>query len=360
MKIVTVVGARPQFIKAAVVSHVLRNDHQEVLVHTGQHYDYNMSENFFEELDIPRPDYNLGIAGGTHAQMTGKMMIALEEVFQKEVPDWLLVYGDTNSTLAAALAASKLGIPICHVEAGSRTIGAINSDPEEVNRICADHISSLLLACTQVGLEELQKENLGARAKNVGDPMYDAFIKYGNRLTFEQVALELLTGEVVSPPAEYYYLTCHREENTRNDEALYQIFMAAEDLDAPTVYPVHPRNRERAIRLQDQYHFKNIILSQPVGYLESACLVRHAKKIMTDSGGLQREAFWAEKKCVTLLKYVSWPEIMVNGRNTLCAPDAAQILSALSQPQIIDPTYMPFGDGHASERIVKALESETK
>ena len=180
MKILTVVGARPQFIKAAVVSHVLRKKHQEILVHTGQHFDYNMSEQFFNELDIPEPDYNLGISGGTHAQMTGRMMIAIEEVLIKEQPDWLLVYGDTNSTLAAALAAAKLHIPVCHVEAGARVHNMTN--PEEINRICTDHVSSLLLASTQSSYDEMAKEGLQEKGILVGDPMYDAFMEYSNKV----------------------------------------------------------------------------------------------------------------------------------------------------------------------------------
>ena len=180
MKVVTVVGARPQFIKAAVVSHVLRNRHTEILVHTGQHYDYNMSAQFFDELDIPKPDYNLGVSGGSHAEMTGEMLIAIEAVLQKERPDWLLVYGDTNSTLAAALAAAKLHIPICHVEAGARTYSKTN--PEEMNRICTDHLSALLLASTQSGIIGGSKEGLSDRLILVGDPMYDAYLQYSGKV----------------------------------------------------------------------------------------------------------------------------------------------------------------------------------
>ena len=354
MKVATVVGARPQFIKAAVVSHVLRKKHREILIHTGQHHDYNMSDQFFEQLNIPRPDYNLGIYGGTHAQMTGRMMIALEETLQKENPDWLLVYGDTNSTLAAALAAAKLHIKICHVEAGCRTHSKIN--PEEINRICTDHVSSLLLASTQSGVDELNKEGLGEISVLAGDPMYDAFVKYSNLLTQNDVKLELLDGDKQRLPDKYYYLTCHREENTGNDEPLLQIFEAMNELALPTVYPVHPRNRERAVRLKKQHRFNHLILTQPVGYLESAYMVKHANKIVTDSGGLQREAFFAGKKCVTILDFVCWPETMVENRNALCAPKAGQILFELEKPQKVDPVYQPFGDGHAAAYIVKALE----
>jgi UDP-N-acetylglucosamine 2-epimerase (non-hydrolysing)/UDP-GlcNAc3NAcA epimerase len=354
MKIVTVVGARPQFIKAAVVSHELRKRHQEVLVHTGQHYDYNMSEQFFEELNIPNPDYNLGISGGTHAQMTGKMMIAVEEVLLKEKPDWLLVYGDTNSTLAAALAAAKLHIPVCHVEAGARTHSMTN--PEEINRICTDHVSSLLLASTQSGYEEMAKEGLQDRGLLVGDPMYDAFIEYSNKKSLSDITLTLLQGGTAGVPKEFYYLTCHREENTSDDKDLLEIFKATEMLDAPTIYPVHPRNKKRAQRLYEANRFTKLILTEPVGYLESACLVKNAKKIITDSGGLQREAFYAGKKCVTILNFVCWPETMVDNRNELSKPVAEEIVEKLEHIQSIDERYMPFGDGHSSIKIVNAIE----
>ena len=355
MKIVTVVGARPQFIKAAVVSHVLRKKHQEVLVHTGQHFDYNMSEQFFKELDIPDPDYNLGISGGTHAQMTGKMMIAIEEVLMKEQPDWLLVYGDTNSTLAAALAAAKLHIPVCHVEAGTRT--HCNTNPEELNRICTDHVSSLLLASTKSGYDEMANEGLQDKGLLVGDPMYDAFIEYSNKLDVKDVELALLQGGTVRVPDEFYYLTCHREENTNDDKDLLEIFKASEMLDVPTIYPVHPRNKQRAVRLFEENNFTKLILCEPVGYLESACLVKNAKKIVTDSGGLQREAFYAGKKCVTILNFVCWPETMVDNRNELSKPIAEEIVEKLGHEQTVDECYLPFGDGHSADKIVEAIEN---
>lgn len=354
MKILTIVGARPQFIKAAVVSHELRKRHTEILVHTGQHYDYNMSETFFEQLNIPRPDYNLGISGGTHAEMTGKMMIAIEEVLIQEKPDWLLLYGDTNSTLAGALAAAKLHVPICHVEAGART--HCDTNPEEINRVCVDHVSKKLLACTESSMKEMEKEGLLERAKLVGDPMYDAFLEYSTRLSSDEIELDLLNGNKMIVPGEYYYLTCHREENTNKEEALLEIFKAMNSLDAPTIYPVHPRNKTRALKLQKTYGFHNIILAEPVGYLESTALVRNAKKIVTDSGGLQREAFFAGKKCVTVLDFIVWPETMVNARNQLAKPLKSDILKKLSTLQDIDEQYQPFGDGHSAEKIVDELE----
>lgn len=354
MKIVTVVGARPQFIKAAVVSHKLRKLHKEILVHTGQHFDYNMSEQFFEELCIPKPDYNLGISGGSHAQMTGKMMIAIEEVLTKEKPDWLLVYGDTNSTLAAALAAAKLHIKICHVEAGART--HCETNPEEINRICVDHLSKKLLVCTESGIEELEKEGLKSKAYLVGDPMYDAFVKYSQKINIDEICLNQLDGNLVAIPDNYYYLTCHREENTNNESALEEIFKAMDSLEYPTIYPVHPRNKERAIRVKKERNAKNIIICEPVGYLESIALVKNAIKIVTDSGGLQREAFFAEKKCVTILDFVVWPETMISNRNQLARPIAKDILEKLNMEQVVDKGYLPFGDGNAADKIVKIIE----
>ncbi len=354
MKVVTVVGARPQFIKAAVVSHVLRKKHEEVLVHTGQHYDHNMSGRFFEELDIPQPDHNLGISGGSHASMTGHMMISIERVLVKEQPDWLLVYGDTNSTLAAALAAAKLHIPVCHVEAGVRVHSQTN--PEEINRICTDHVSTLLLASTEKSYQEMKKEGLYQKGRLVGDPMYDAFLEYCEKVPLEDVKLQLLCDGMIYVPNEFYYLTCHREENTSDDKNLFKIFSAMECLDAPTIYPVHPRNKERALRLKKRFDFNNILLTEPIGYLESICLVKHAKKIVTDSGGLQREAFFARKQCLTILGFVCWPETMVGNRNQLSKPDPKEILKKLSCVQKIDTQYTPFGDGHSSEKIVAAME----
>ena len=354
MKIVTVVGARPQFIKAAVVSHELRKRHEEILVHTGQHFDYNMSEQFFNELNIPNPDYNLGISGGTHGQMTGKMLVAIEDLLIKESPDWLLVYGDTNSTLAAALAAAKLYIPICHVEAGARTHSRTN--PEEINRVCTDHVSSLLLASTKSGYDEMANEGIQSKGLLVGDPMYDAFIKYSTKMSISDINLQLLNGGVAKVPDRFYYLTCHREENTNDDKDLMEIFKATEKLDCQTIYPVHPRNKKRALRILNKNKFTKLILTEPVGYLESTCLVKNAEKIITDSGGLQREAFFAGKKCVTVLDFVCWPETMVGGRNELCKPISEDIIEKLGHSQVVEEKYQPFGDGHSAEKIVRALE----
>lgn len=354
-KICTVVGARPQFIKLAVVSRVLRKEFQEVLIHTGQHYARNMSDVFFEDMDIPQPDYNLGISGGTHGQMTGQMLIKTEEVLQKECPDALLVFGDTNSTMAGALAAVKLGIPVCHVEAGCR-LGTLDN-PEEINRVVTDHVSALHLVSTASGVEFLRREGFSSSVHLVGDPMYDAFCYYSACQEDSKLRLLMdLDSRPVELPERFYYMTCHRQENTDTDEKLDQIFQAMNTLDYPTVYPVHPRNRERAVQLCKSGRYHNIYLTQPVGYRESIFLVNHAEKIVTDSGGLQREAFFAQKPCVTVFGHVVWPETMVNHCNQLAKPDKSDILAKLGVSAQFDSAYQPFGDGHSAEKITAEIK----
>lgn len=356
-KICTVVGARPQFIKLAVVSRELRKEFREVLIHTGQHYDYNMSDVFFEEMDIPHPDYNLGVSGGTHGQMTGQMLMEIEKVLIRERPDMLMVFGDTNSTMAAALAAVKLFIPVCHVESGGRS-GSLHI-PEEVNRIVTDHVSSLRLACTASGMEFLKKEGIGANAYLTGDPMYDAFCYYTERLDgSELLGLQDLDGNPVTLPEAFYYTTIHHIQLLEGDEAenINQVLQAMEVLDAPVIYPVHPRNQKQVRGLCQEGRYRNIILTQPVGYKCSISLVNQAKKIITDSGGLQREAFFSKKPCVTVSKYVAWPEIMVKNYNQLSRPEKADILDKLGAEVSFDPDYQPFGDGHSAEKIVERVK----
>lgn len=355
MRIVTVVGARPQFIKAAALSRVLRKEHQEILVHTGQHFDPNMSDIFFEELGIPQPDYNLGISGGSHAQMTGRMLIAIEEVLVKEKPDALLVYGDTNSTMAGALAAVKLQIPIIHVEAAAR-LGSL-ANPEEVNRVVTDHLSSVLFACVPSAMEFAKKEGLTRNLHLVGDPMYDAFLYYKGRKKLEEIRLKTLDGDLVAVPERFNYLTCHRQENTHTDESLRAILLAMERLGLPAVYPVHPRNHVAAKRLKAEGDLKHVLFVEPVGYLESNTLVCNADHIVTDSGGVQREAFFASKPCVTVFDYVAWPETMVNDCNQLSKADTNDILQKCSMKPVFSDSYKPFGDGHACEKICDILRT---
>ena len=350
----TIVGARPQFIKAAVVSHELerRGDFEESLVHTGQHFDYNMSQAFFDELDIPEPCVNLGISGGTHAEMTARMLVALEQELVKRQPELLLLYGDTNSTLAGSLAAAKLHVPIAHVEAGARTHSMTN--PEEINRICTDHVASLLLACTEGNLANLEHEGLAERSIFVGDPMYDAYLEYSEKSS-KPVLISILDEGTFEPPEAFYYVTCHREENTSDDTVLEALLGALNQLDLPIVYPVHPRNRARVVGMAQQYCLRNILLCQPVGYLESIWLVNHATQVVTDSGGLQREAFFAGVKCTTVLNFEVWPETMVCNRNMLAKPDASSLAAVMSVSQIVDPGYKPFGDGRSAAGIADAI-----
>jgi UDP-N-acetylglucosamine 2-epimerase (non-hydrolysing)/UDP-GlcNAc3NAcA epimerase len=347
------VGARPQFIKAAALSRVLRQKHREVLVHTGQHYDKNMSDVFFTEMDIPVPDHHLGIAGGTHGEMTGRMLIAVEEVILKEKPELLLVYGDTNSTVAAALAAVKLAVPVAHVEAGNR-LGTL-TNPEEVNRILTDHISSLLFACVESSMAKLEREGLAGHAYLTGDPMYDAFLYYREKSAQKEILLRSLDGKRREAPPEFYYMTCHRQENTDSEAPLIQILSAMNELDAPVVYPVHPRNRGMVEALSKKNGFPNIWFCEPVGYLESIALVSGAKRIVTDSGGVQREAFFAGVPCVTVLDFEVWPETMTGGMNQLARADKKEILDKLAVMPHRDAAYLPFGDGRACEKITEII-----
>ena len=353
MKICTIVGARPQFIKAAALSRIFRRTHEEVLIHTGQHYDHNMSQVFFDELSIPEPAYNLNISGGSHGKMTGKMLIAIEEVLLKEKPHMVLVYGDTNSTLAGALAAAKLHIPICHVEAGVRMGTLIN--PEEVNRVLVDRISSLLFCCTDTALVNLKKEGITLGVYNTGDLMYDAVLYYSDRMQPPKDGkLPSIDSRLVTLPEQYYLLTCHREENT-SDEAMKEILAAMENLDLPVLYPVHPRNTVRTCRIMSEQGFANTILLQPVGYLMSLYLIKHAKKVVTDSGGLQREAWFFSVPCVTLLEHVVWPETLGGHMNQMSKVEKSAILSALAVTPNPSAKGTPFGDGHAAERMTKIL-----
>lgn len=358
MKIVTVIGARPQFIKAAAFSRVVKQTDgvEEVLVHTGQHFDSNMSDIFFEELDIPQPKYNLGIAGGSHAEMTGNMMIELEKVFLSEKPDAVLVYGDTNSTMAAALSAVKIHIPVIHVEAGIRMRTIDN--PEEVNRIVTDHVSTLLFTPTIDERRQLEKENIADNVYEVGNIMYDSYLYAVSKQehTSENSAFESFDGTKVNIPDKYYLMTCHRQENTFDDVPLKEILSAMNYLEYPTVYPVHPRNKERAARLCKENGFNNIILIKPVGYLESVYLINNCEKIVTDSGGLQCEAFYAGKQCVTILEHVVWQQTMVDNRNQLAHADAKDILLKLEAEQMVDDDYKPFGEGNAAEKIMNVLQ----
>lgn len=362
MKFVTIVGARPQFIKAAFLSKELRKKHTEILVHTGQHFDDNMSKVFFDELDIPEPNYNLGISGGTHAQMTARMLIEIEKVLITEQPDAVILYGDTNSTLAGSICAVKLSIPVIHIEAGNR-VGTL-ANPEEINRICTDHISSLLFYCVPSAGNFLIKEGLIHKSFFSGDLMYDAFLEMSSILkkkNLKTIEVETIDGNNIlfDLNQQFIYLTCHRQEND-DYKSVSEILRAANSLNVKVVYPVHPRNSKTVLKITTKNNLNNIILLKPVGYLESLSFILNSKKIITDSGGVQREAFFAKKQCVTILDFVCWPETMVNNCNQLAKPDYNDILSKINNDCLFDDSYLPFGNGNAKQIIVNKIEELIK
>lgn len=347
MKIITVVGARPQFIKAAAVSRILRKMNNEILIHTGQHYDKNMSEIFFDELDIPRPDYNLGIGSGNHGAMTGSMLIKLEEIYLKEKPDMVLVYGDTNSTLAGALCASKLLIPVVHIEAGLRSFN--RSMPEEQNRVLTDHISEILFAPTETAVKNLSTEGLNRNVYNVGDVMYDAILEFRMLADKKSHVLEELNIN-----DEYILATIHRAENTNDYGRLKNIIDAWNESGKNIILSLHPRTKKYI----EEYELKlnsNIKVIDPVGYLDMIKLESNASKIATDSGGVQKEAFFMKKPCITLRDETEWVETVKNGWNMIVGTDKSKILDALNNFEPCTAQEKIFGDGHAGEKITDII-----
>lgn len=355
MKLLTVVGARPQFIKASVVSHALKPVCDEVIVHTGQHYDRNMSAVFFEELNIPKPAYNLGVGSGSHGRQTGEMLIKIEEVIFEEKPDILLVYGDTNSTLAGALAASKLHIPVAHVEAGLRSYNM--RMPEEQNRVLTDHISTWLFCPTKTAAANLKKENVTRGVDICGDVMLDSVLHF-LKLARSNPQKTAIFDQISVKPKEYRLATLHRAETTDGGlDAIIRIFDAFEKMPQPVIIPIHPRTRplaEQAI-LKRGYH--NIKLIAPVGYLEMLLLTSSACQVMTDSGGLQKEAWFMEVPCITLRRETEWVETLAGNWNVLSSLETDDIYSKAinTVPDPAARVSMPFGDGHASERIASIL-----
>ena len=352
MKIMTIVGARPQFIKAAVVSRAFeehRPDVQEIIVHTGQHYDANMSDVFFDELDIPRPDYNLGIGGGNHGQNTGRMMEKLESLMMDIQPDWVLVYGDTDSTLAGALAAAKLHVPVAHVEAGLRSFN--RKMPEEINRVMTDHIADILFAPTETGRTNLLDEGIAEdKIKLVGDVMYDATLFYKQKARKPDLPAELgIQG------GDFVLCTIHRAENTDDPQRLKSIFQGLRDSGETIVLPMHPRTKAK---LADYGIFvpENICVIDPVGYLEMVWLEANCQLVATDSGGVQKEAYFFEKPCVTMRDETEWVELVEAGWNRLVGADAASIVSAIEARMSGDDSEALYGNGHTGEKIVKCLQ----
>ncbi|MCX6671993.1 MAG: UDP-N-acetylglucosamine 2-epimerase (non-hydrolyzing) [Euryarchaeota archaeon] len=350
MKVVSIVGARPQFIKCVFISQMLKKNHQEVLVHTGQHYDYEMSKLFFDQLGIPKPNYNLGIGSGTHGQQTGNMLIAIEKVLLKEKPDCVLVYGDTNSTLAGALAAVKIHLPVGHVEAGLRNFD--KSLPEEINRICADYSSDFLFVPTKTAVENLKREGITKGVYLTGDVMYDVLI---HNLKFAEKSKILKTCNV--KPKEYFLTTIHRPASTDDPKILSTILDTLSSVDETVVFPVHPRTQKFITKYKLQKKIKdNVLLIKPVGYLDFLWLEKNAKKIMTDSGGIQKEAYILKVPCITLMETTSWVETTAAGWNILAGLDKKKIMEAARHFQPKGRQQNVFGDGHASDKIVKILE----
>ena len=362
MKIVSIVGARPQFIKAAAVSRVLRSRRgiSEVLVHTGQHYDKNMSDVFFAELDIPPPDLNLAVGSGRHGEQTARMLEAIENTLLTHEPDMALVYGDTNSTLAGALAAAKLHIPLAHVEAGLRSFN--RRMPEEINRIVADQCAELLLAPTQTGVDNLLKEGIDpCRVMLVGDVMYDVALHYSKK----SERFSHILDELDLQAGNYVLATVHRAENTDEPTRLHAIFEALEQIakGIPVVVPVHPRTRAMLPSTASMGQSKGRLrLIDPVGYLDMVMLEKNARLIATDSGGVQKEAYFHAVPCITLRDETEWVELIDSGWNTLVTPSdsacvAEAIERALDRRIEADSRPMFYGDGHAAENIVAAIEA---
>jgi UDP-GlcNAc3NAcA epimerase len=353
VRIVSVIGARPQFVKAAPLSRALRGaGHQEFLVHTGQHYEPNMSGLFFEELDIPKPDVNLSIGSGLHGAQTGAMLARLEEVLVKEKPERVLVYGDTNSTLAGALAAAKLHIPVAHVEAGLRSFN--RAMPEELNRIIADHLSNILLCPSRTAVENLKQEGVTEGVHLVGDVMYDAVLQFSHQAEGRSHVLKNLELE----PKRYLLATVHRAENTDDPERLKSILSAFSEITEPVVFPVHPRTR-KIIAEQASLSFPaNVRAIEPVGYLDMLMLERQARMILTDSGGMQKEAYWLGVPCITLRDETEWVETVEAGWNVLVGANRSRIIEAVRSFGPVESSRPPvYGDGRVAELCVRVLES---
>lgn len=346
-KIVTVIGARPQFIKAAPVSSVLRKKFDEYLIHTGQHYDIQMSDIFFSQLRIPAPDVNLEIGSGSHAEQTGIMLMRIEKELLTQKPDLVLLYGDTNSTLAAALAAVKLHIPIAHIEAGLRDIDI--NQPEEVNRRVTDLLSNFLFTPSMTASENLRKENITNGVHLVGDVMYDVMLQ---NLEISELQSSVLVDNILSDNG-YYLATIHRPHNTDVADVLNEIIQTLSLLDKPVLFPVHPRTM-KVIRANNIF-VKNLRLCDPLSYLDFQKAARHSYKIITDSGGVQKEAYLMKKPCVTIDYTTPWIETVALGWNVLSSHEQAQLLNSIERSNGGGSYSFCYGHGNASEQIVDIL-----
>jgi UDP-N-acetylglucosamine 2-epimerase len=350
--IATIVGARPQFIKCAPVSREIRRYFDEILIHTGQHYDYNMSQAFFAELNIPEPDYNLEIGSGNHGEQTGKMLIELEKTLLKIQPDLVLIYGDTNSTMAGALTAAKLQIPIAHIEAGLRSFN--RQMPEEINRIVADALSQYLFAPTQTAVNNLRREGFNDQIHLVGDVMYDAFL-YNSQIAEKSDILERLG--INSQP--YYLVTIHRPQNTDDPAILKALISTLEHLNELIIFPVHPRTRNLMKQFGLAVNHPHLRLIEPVGYLDMLKLEKQAKLIITDSGGVQKESYFAGVPCLVLRPETEWVELVEYGWAKLIGSEFSCITDVIADFQNFNFVNTSiFGNGNASLKIAEIIKDD--
>ncbi len=352
MKVVTIVGARPQFIKAGIVSKKLRKSHNEVLVHTGQHYDYNMSNAIFADLEMSAPDYNLEIGSGSHGMQTGRMLEKIETVLLAENPDITLVYGDTNSTLAGALAASKLHIPVLHIEAGLRSFNM--KMPEEQNRVLTDHITSLFSCPTEAAVENLRREGITRSVFNTGDVMYDAAL-YAKDIASEK---SLILSTLGLNKKEYALVTIHRAENTDNVQSLKEILEGVSRLDGEIILPLHPRTK----KIINKYEIKldpRIRIIDPVSYVDMIQLESNSRLIITDSGGVQKEAFFFRKPCITLRNETEWVETLENDWNQIVGTSCDKLIAAVEKINKENYESKPqgsyYGNGNAVDKILNII-----
>ena len=348
MKIAQVVGARPQFIKLAPLSRLVREKHEEIIIHSGQHYDIQMNDVFFQDMLIPAPDYNLDVGSGTQAQQTAEILEALEPVLIEEKPDWVLVYGDTNTTLAGALAATKLGLKTAHIEAGLRSFN--RSMPEELNRIVADHLSDLLFCPTDAAMNNLAKEGLAERAYLVGDIMTDS-LKLGLEMAKDNSDI---LNELTLNPGTFLLLTLHRPYNVDDPKLLSLILSGLNSLNKLIVFPVHPRTRNILCQIEPE-KFNNIRFIEPLSYLDFLTLMQASEMILTDSGGIQKEAYIIGKLCITLRPETEWIETVKTGWNILLPPQSKEFpekILSVSKPLIHPPLF----GSDVSQKILSVLE----
>lgn len=351
MLVLSVVGARPQFVKLSPVADALQcAGHRHVIVHTGQHYDSKMSDVFFDDLAIPSPDVNLGVGSGSHGAQTGRMLADLDPVLEAQQPDWVLVYGDTNSTIAAALAAVKLHLPVAHLEAGLRSFN--RSMPEEHNRVLTDHAADLLLAPTALALDNLAREGLASRAVLVGDVMTDVCLRVADAVRgtrSAQVRQHIGDGD-------YVLATLHRPDNTDDPGRLQSVVSALQTLDLPVLLTAHPRLVQRAETAGVRLSGGAMRTLPPLSYPDMVAAVGGARAVVTDSGGLQKEAYLLGTACTTLRSETEWPETLQSGWNVLLTGEPSDLGAVALRPQPNEPAGMPYGDGRAAEAVVVALQ----